>query len=403
MTCIVRSRTWSVQMKDTTGFVYDDLRVIGGNPGNANQDGMDWLGGGDALVRDAFLRASDDDIAMQGNWDGYTDEEMLRPGHDVENITIENSELSTSISNIVRSAWPRKTFNSRNFTLRDSDILHSGIGACGQTFAVLGMWGANGAKGDHSGYTFENLWLDNWYSLAQIEQEEPSIHNFIFKNIWALDQPPLASSTITGDVLQGVTFDNIKYDQNRAANEGELQLITSGGAEPPRFPAPSGPVAHFTFSPPVFGPGDQVTFMADPATPVTHGFSGMAPHAHGRSVKHKFPDALGTAYDGVTARGGFAFCSKLKMQTSIRIGPRRASSRLPNGTRLRLPQDPRCPGSSTASIPAHGLSCPVSLSRHLSSAATRPTSASIRTASRGISRPGTDSSMFLPMAATRSI
>ena len=104
LTCIVRARTWSIQMKDTSGFIYNDLRVIGGNPGNANQDGMDWLGGGDALVRDAFLRASDDDLAMQGNWDGYTDEDMLRPGHDVQNILVENSELSTSISNIVRAA-----------------------------------------------------------------------------------------------------------------------------------------------------------------------------------------------------------------------------------------------------------------------------------------------------------
>ena len=176
LTCIVRARTWSIQMKDSSGFVYNDLRVIGGNPGNANQDGMDWLGGGDALVRDAFLRASDDDLAMQGNWDGYTDADMLRPGHDVQNITVENSELSTSISNIVRAAWPRKIFNSRNFTLRDSDILHGGIGACGQTFGMLGLWGANGAKGDHSNYTFENLWLDNWYSLVQIEHEEPSVH-----------------------------------------------------------------------------------------------------------------------------------------------------------------------------------------------------------------------------------
>ena len=71
LTCIVRSRTWSIQMKDSRGFVYNDLRVIGGNPGNANQDGMDWLGGGDAVVRNAFIRASDDVFAMQGNWDGY--------------------------------------------------------------------------------------------------------------------------------------------------------------------------------------------------------------------------------------------------------------------------------------------------------------------------------------------
>ncbi len=264
VTCVVRARTWSVQMKDTSGFIYDDLRVIGGNPGNANQDGMDWLGGGDALVRNTFLRASDDDIAMQGNWDGYTDEEILRPGHDVQNIVVEGSQLSTSISNIVRSAWPQKIFNSRNFTLRNSDILHGGIGACGQTFGLLGMWGANGSKGDHSNYTFENLWLDNWYSLVQIDHAEPAVHGFTFRNIWALDQPPLASSTLTGNVTD-VTFDNVKYGQNRATNDAELQLVVAGGAATPKFPAPSGPVARFTIDPPVFGPGDELTFTAMPS------------------------------------------------------------------------------------------------------------------------------------------
>ena len=31
LTCIIRSRTWSIQMKDSTGFRFDDLRVIGGD------------------------------------------------------------------------------------------------------------------------------------------------------------------------------------------------------------------------------------------------------------------------------------------------------------------------------------------------------------------------------------
>ena len=163
---------------DSTGFVFDDLRVIGGNPGNANQDGMDWLGGGDTIVHNSFLRASDDVFAMQGNWDGYTEADLLRPGHDVQNIVIENSQLSTSISNIVRAGWPKKIFNSRNFILRNSDILHGGIGGCGQTFGLLGFWGANGSRGNHSGYTFENLFLDNWYSLLQIEQEESALNGF---------------------------------------------------------------------------------------------------------------------------------------------------------------------------------------------------------------------------------
>jgi hypothetical protein len=292
-------------MKDTTGFVYNDLRVIGGNPGNANQDGMDWLGGGDTVVRDSFLRASDDVFALQGNWDGYKDEELVRPGHDVQNILIEHSVLSTSISNIVRTGWPRKSFNSRNFTLRDTDILHGGIGACGQTFGLLGFWGANGAKGDHSNYTFENLFLDNWYSLAQMEQEYPGLHGFTFRNIWALDQPPLAGSTMMGNVAE-VTFDNVKYGQSRVTADADLPLVVSAGTAPAHFADPHGPVAAFTVVPPVFRPGENVTFTAQlsPGARFTWLF-GDGTQAQGRRARHRFPDAEGTQLDGANGAGRF--------------------------------------------------------------------------------------------------
>ena len=305
VTCIIRSRTWSIQMKDSSGFVYDDLRVVGGNPGNANQDGMDWIGSSDGLVRNSFLRASDDDIALMGNWDGYKDADMLRPGRDVQNIVVENSQLSTSISNIVRAGWPRKIFNSRNFTLRDSDILHAGIGACGQTFGLLGFWGANGAKGDHSNYTFENLFLDDWYSLVQMEQEQPALHGFTFHNIWALDQPPLAGSTIEGDVT-GVTFDNVKYGQTRINGDAGIPLAVTDGAAPAQFPAPSGPLAKFTVDPPVIAPGDKVAFTAA-ASPHAHytWLFGDGTEAHGRRVTHRFADAEGSDLDGANGAGRF--------------------------------------------------------------------------------------------------
>jgi hypothetical protein len=312
LTCIVRARTWSIQMKDTSGFVYDDLRVMGGNPANANQDGMDWLGGGDAIVRDAFIRASDDDFAMEGNWDGYTDADMVRPGHDVENILIEHSVLSTSISNIVRAGWPRKIFNSRNFTLRDSDILDGGIGACGQTFGLLGFWGADGARGDHSNFTFENLFLDNWYSLVQMEQEYPGLHGFTFRNIWALDQPPLAGSTMKGDVAD-VTIDNVKYGQTRAASNADLPLVVSGGAAQAHFAAPHGPVAGFTVDPPVFEPGQKVGFIARSSPKARYTwFFGDGTQARGRRVRHRFPDALGTELDGANGAGRFRVLLKVE-------------------------------------------------------------------------------------------
>ena len=305
LTCIVRSRTWSIQMKDSTGFVYDDLRVIGGNPGNANQDGMDWLGGGDTVVRNAFIRSSDDVFAMQGNWDGYTQADLVRPGHDVQNILIEHSELSTSISNIVRSAWPQKKFNSNNFTLRDSDILHAGIGACGQTFGLLGMWGAMGASGLHTNYTFENLTLDNWYSLVQMEQEQPGLKGFTFRNIWALDQPPLAASSITGDIA-GVAFENVKYGQARATGNADLPLNVIDGTQQPQFIATHKPDAEFTVDTPVFAPGQSVSFAAksSPGARYTWLF-GDGTTAHGRQVHHRFPDAEGTELDDGNGAGRF--------------------------------------------------------------------------------------------------
>ena len=304
LTCIIRSRTWSIQMTNSTGITYDDLRVMGGNPGNANQDGMDWIGSSDGVVRNSFFRASDDVIALMGNWDGYTDADMLRPGRDVQNIVVENSVLSTSISNIVRSNWPRKIFNSRNFTLRDSDILHAGIGACGQTFGVLGFWGANGARGDHGHYTFENLFLDDWYSLVQMEQQEPVVHDFTFRNIWALDQPPLAQSLLSG-LISNVVFDNVKYGQKVVATYEDLPLANDR-ADAPRFNVTTGPVAGFTVDPPLFGPGDKVTFTAQESahTEFTWSF-GDGTEAHGRKVKHLFPDAEGTQLDGAHGAGRF--------------------------------------------------------------------------------------------------
>jgi hypothetical protein len=304
LTCLVRSRTWSIQMKDSSRFLYDDIRVMGGNPGNANQDGMDWLGSGDTIVRNSFFRASDDVFSMVGNWDGYSHEAMIAPGKEVSNVLVEHSVLSTSISNIVRAGWPQKTFNSHNFTLRDSDILHGGIGSCGLPFALFTFWGANGAKGDHTGYTFENLWLDDWYSLFQIEQEEPAIHGFTFRNLWSLEQPSLVPSLLKGDV-KDVHIENVKIGQTVVNSDAGLPVtVEAGAAEPAYAPGDPGVRAAFQVSPEVLEPGTQATFEAEPASSpgaIYTWLFGDGASAHGRKVKHRFADAMGTELDGKDA------------------------------------------------------------------------------------------------------
>ncbi len=304
VTCLVRSRTWSIQMKDSTDLVYDDLRVIGGNPGNANQDGMDWLGGGDTVVRDSFFRASDDVFALQGNWDGYEHDKLVKPGNDVANILVEHSVLSTSISNVVRAGWPEKTFNSRNFTLRDSDILHGGIGSCGPPFALFTFWGARGTKGNHSGYRFENLWLDDWYSLLQLEQDEAKLRDFTFRNIWALEQPPLVVSRISGPV-EGVRVENVKLGQTVADSNAHLQLeLVNDAPQPVYDPVNSKVHAEFQLKPAVLEPGTTAEFSASPVTGNHARYTwlfGDGTTAQGQHVRHRFPDALGTELDGTGA------------------------------------------------------------------------------------------------------
>ncbi len=147
------------------------------------------------------------------------------------------------------------------------------------------MWGAKDASGLHTNYTFENLTLDNWYSLVQMEQEQPGLKGFTFRNIWALDQPPLADSSITGDVT-GVTFDNVKYGQARAAGNADLPMNVNDGAQQPHFTATHKPDAEFSVDTPVFAPGQQVSFTAkaSPGARYTWLF-GDGTTEHGRHVQ----------------------------------------------------------------------------------------------------------------------
>ena len=319
VTCLVRSRTWSIQMKDSTGFTYDDLRVIGGNPGNANQDGMDWLGGGDAVVRNSFFRASDDVFAMQGNWPGYDEAAMVKPGHEVDNILVEDSELSTSISNIVRAGWPQKRYSSHHFILRNSDVLAGGIGSCGLPFALFTYWGAKGAAGDHSDFTFENIFLDDWYSLVQMDQRLPELHDFTFRNIWALGQPPLSDSLLSGDV-HDIHFDNVKYGQQRVDSDAQMPLRVAEGADEPVYAPPAPTVARFTVREPLLAPGQPAHFEAarQPHARYTWLF-GDGSTATGRRVRHRFPDALGTQLDGARLGAG-SFRVLLHVETPRQSG-----------------------------------------------------------------------------------
>ena len=297
ITGVVRSRTWMVQMRDSRGVVLRNVKIIGGSSGNANQDGMDWLGGGDTLVQDVFIRAADDIFAMQGNWDGYEDDLLRAPGHMVSNIIIADSVLSTSISNVVRLGWPKKTFDSHGFTLRNSDVIQMGVGACGAPFSVFEIWADPEGKGQHSDIHLEDIRLDHWYSLTQLRQPNPDIRNVFFKNIWAMDGPGMVPSVLKGDVA-GVTFTGINLGSGQVEKSADLPIeLQNGAAEPSYKPAVLD--ASFTYSSKHSQPHAKFKFKAKKQPGVKYRwFFGDGETGEGKTSRHSFPDAEGTLLDG---------------------------------------------------------------------------------------------------------
>jgi hypothetical protein len=105
--------------------------------------------------------------------------------------------------------------------------------------------------------------------------------------------------------MAGVTFDNVKYGQIRAAANADLPLVTGDGAQPAHFTARHGAVAAFTVEPPVFAPGEAVIFTAQPSTGARYTWLfGDGTQATGRRVSHRFPDAEGTQLDGAANGAG---------------------------------------------------------------------------------------------------
>ena len=296
ITCVVRSRTWQIQMKDSRRIVFDNIKVIGANPGNANADGMDWLGGGDTLVRDSFFRAADDIFALQTSWDGYGAEAFSHEGQAVTNITIERGVFSTSISNIVRAGWPEKNFEGGNFSMRDADVIHMGLGGCGIPFALMELWADPNGRGVSSGFRFENVRLEDWYSLTQLMQPAEGVSRVSFQDVSALETPGLVPSTIKG-AIHAVTFDNVGL--NGTAFSGANGIEVQDGADQPSF-LDGAPQVKVVAPAGLIKPGQRVHFeaVAEGSGLRFHWLFGDGTDAKGPRVAHRFPDADGTQHDG---------------------------------------------------------------------------------------------------------
>lgn len=303
ITCITRSRTWQIQMKGTTDVRFENVKVIGANTGNANADGMDWLdGSGNTVVVDSFFRAADDIFSMQDSWEGYGAAAFAIDGKPVQQIRVQSSVLSTSISNVVRAGWPEKSFRGGHFTMENSDIIHAGIGGCGIPFAVMEIWANPNGRGKNGDFLFRDIRMDDWYSLVNIQQQPvEGVSDIKFQDIYGLESPSLVGSVLKGHV-HGVEFDDVVLGGRLATKEADIPVQVSEGADKPTF-SETGPVVHIAESTELVRPHKYQKFEAvldegEAKGMVYTWFFGDGTSATGRTIEHEFPDTQGTLLDG---------------------------------------------------------------------------------------------------------
>jgi hypothetical protein len=299
ITCVVRSRTWQNQMKDSRGIRFDNFKTIGANKGNANADGMDWLGGGDTVVHDSFFRAADDVFSMESSWEGYGAQAFAVEGNVVSNVRVEDSVLSTSISNVVRAGWPEKNFVGGGFSMVNSDVIHAGLGGCGIPFALFEFWADPKGRGQSGDYSFENVRMEDWYSLTQVMEPVEGVNGVRFKDVFGLEQPAMIASEVRGKV-HGVVLDGVSLGGVVAAKNADVPMMVTEGADEPSY-LDGAPAARIGMAAGLVKAGQRVRLEAmgesSPGAKREWSF-GDGAFAKGRVVKHRFPDTDGTLLDG---------------------------------------------------------------------------------------------------------
>jgi hypothetical protein len=303
ITCVVRSRTWQIQMKGTQTVRFDNIKVIGANIGNANADGMDWLdGSGNTIVTNSFFRAAGDVFSMQDSWEGTGPVAFAVDGKPVGNIRVDTSVLSTSISNIVRAGWPEKSFRGGHFMMEDSDIIHGGIGGCGIPFAVMEVWADPNSRGKNGDYTFSDVRMDDWYSLVNIEQQPvDGVYDVTFQDIFGLESPSSVESVLKGHV-HDVKFDNVVLGNVLATRDSDIPVKVYDGSDKPRYAA-TGPVVRIVDASGLVKPHQYIKLEAmlvegEPKDMIYTWTFGDGTTATGPKIEHEFPDTEGTLRDG---------------------------------------------------------------------------------------------------------
>lgn len=251
VTFIGRSRVWTIQMWETFDSVFENIKVITSFPENLNGDGIDWYGGGRAVVRDSFFRTADDCFAVHpadasialridpgggGHLPGAPATEVHHARGEVSDFTIERCVFWPTVANIFRAGWSNQSLTTRNVTIRDCDVIHISshewLGAADSLFTAVSP--DESGDGEHSNYLFENIRFDTAGALLAVNWPRAKLRNFRFKDIRFGTR---ANRSFLRATVDGLEFENIRVGDHTAVSENDLNLKIEGEVRNRHFPS----------------------------------------------------------------------------------------------------------------------------------------------------------------------
>ena len=114
---ITDSYSWNLCLRDSDGIEVEDVRICGSR--TLCDDGFDVWNTSNVKMRNCFIRAQDDNVAVKGRTDDL-------PGAPCENILVEQCVFWCDGANVVRLGFESDAAIMRNIVVRDCDVLHCG-------------------------------------------------------------------------------------------------------------------------------------------------------------------------------------------------------------------------------------------------------------------------------------
>lgn len=252
ITLLKQSRGWTNDIHDCTNVVYNDIGVISTC---INGDGIDIAGSQNVVVKNCFVRASDDALCVK-SWTG--DQKM-------EDVIFQDCVAWNDItSHPIEIGFELRAPYVRNITYRNIDIIHSNN-------TIDNMGTIDISHGDNArlyDVLFENIYVEKIHSsklqlidfnivynpswsLSPNVDQRGSIKNVTLRNIFFNGNNTSSLSGFNSDhTIDGVHFENLYYNNQLATKAFDAKLNIGNYVNNVSFNKTDGLIAHWNFDEP---------------------------------------------------------------------------------------------------------------------------------------------------------